>query len=109
MPITLVLPFCNPLNSSVDKRDGGEGGLARLYAVGFVRDGSAFLSMIAIGQSLKAIWRPGAAVARSSRRTGWRGCQSLDRACDRCFQRWAMNFPAAAKLVRNAGSDLPRP
>ena len=46
MPIRLVLPFCNPLISSVDKRDGVEGDLARFYAVGFVRDGSAFLSMI---------------------------------------------------------------
>ena len=46
MPIRLVLPFCNPLILSVDKRDGVECGLAGFYAVGFARDGSAFLSMI---------------------------------------------------------------
>ena len=46
MPIRLVLPFCNPLILSVDKRDRVEGDLTRFYAVGFVRDGSAFLSMI---------------------------------------------------------------
>ena len=55
MPMPIVLPFCNPLNSSVDKRNGVERGLAMLYALGFVSDGPASLARIVNQKGLEGI------------------------------------------------------